>query len=92
MKKSSIINYQEKPIQAELVLAFTCSENSKNYIAINNGDLVFSENSSYNNLDILEVISEDQNEYHVANILDEDWEAVQNTMINEIFAKIKSDF
>ena len=92
MKKPSIINYQGKSIEAELILAFTCKQNGKNYIAINNGDLVFSKNSSYNNLDILEVISEDNNEYHVSNILDEDWEAVQNTMITEIFAKIKSDF
>lgn len=92
MKKPTIVNYQGKPIQAELIFAFTCPENGKSYIAINNGDLVFSKNSSYNNLDILEVFSEEQNEYHVSNILDEDWEIIQNTMINEIFAKIKSDF
>lgn len=92
MKKPSIINYQGRPVQADLIFAFTCPENKKSYIAINNSDLVFSQNSSYNNLDILEVVNEEQNEYHVSNVLDEDWEAVQNTMINEIFSKIKSDF
>lgn len=91
MKKISIINYKGIPQKADLVLAFTC-ENGKNYVAINNGDIVFSQNSAYNNLDILEVVKEDKDEYYVSNVLDEDWEAVQNTMINEFFSKIKSDF
>lgn len=89
MKKISIFNYQGKPIQATLIIAFTCSENGKNYIVLNNENFVFSENSSYNNLDILEVIKEDNNVYTVTNISDNDWEAIQKTMIEEIFSKIK---
>lgn len=92
MKKASIFNYQGKPIKADLVFAFSCKETGKNYVALNNGDLVFSENSSYNNLDILEVIQEDRNEYIVTNIPDSDWESVQNTMIDEVFSKIQSNF
>lgn len=92
MKKIQIFNYLGKPIKADLVFAFSCHENGKNYIALNNGDLVFSENSSYNNLDILEVVSEENNEYIVTTILDDDWDIVQKTMIDEIFSKIKSEF
>lgn len=92
MKKIQIFNYLGKPIKADLVFAFFCHENGKNYIALNNGDLVFSENSSYNNLDILEVVSEENNEYIVTTILDDDWDIVQKTMIDEIFSKIKSEF
>lgn len=92
MKKIQVFNYLGKPIKADLVFAFSCLENGKKYIALNNGDLVFSENSSYNNLDILEVVSEENNEYIVTTILDEDWEIVQKTMIDEIFSKIKSEF
>lgn len=92
MKKISIVNYKGIPQKADLVFAFTCTENGKNYVALNNGDIVFSQSSAYNNLDILEVVKEDKNEYYVSNVLDEDWEAVQNTMINEFFSKIKSEF
>lgn len=92
MNKASVFNYQGKPIKAELVFAFSCKENGKNYVALNNGDLVFSTNSSYNNLDILEVVQEDKNVYTVTTIPDSDWETVQNTMINEVFSKIQSNF
>ena len=92
MQKISIFNYKGNPIKADLVFAFTCLETGKNYVALNNGDLVFSENSSYNNLDILEVKKEDKQEYFVSDIPDDEWEAVQNTMIQEIFSKIKSNY
>lgn len=92
MKKFLFYNYQGKPIKADLVFAFYCKETGKNYIAINNGDLVFSENSSYNNLDILEIIKEQADRCYVANIPDNEWETVQESMLNNIFAKIKSNY
>lgn len=92
MKKISILNYKGYPIQANLVLAFYCSETAKKYIAIDNSDLVFSENSSYNNLDILEITKEENNKYFVSNIPENEWEAVKNTMLQEFFSKIKSNY
>lgn len=76
-------------IHADVVAVFTCAENNKEYVALNNGDLVFSKDSSYNNLDILEVIKEENNTFFVSNIPDNEWDAVKDTLINEIFAKIK---
>lgn len=92
MKKIQIYNSDGKLIQADLIFAFTNPENGKEYVAINNGDMVFSGNSSYNNLDILEIIANNQNLYRVSNIPDEDWEDVKDIMLKEIFAKIKSDY
>ena len=91
MQKISIFNYKGTPIKAELVLAFTCSETGKQYVAINNGDLVFSNDSSYNNLDILEITNEANQEYFVSDIPENEWSAVQNTLIKEVFSKIKSN-
>lgn len=90
MKKILFYNYQGKPIKADLVFAFDCKETGKKYIAINNSDLVFSENSSYNNLDILEIVREQADRCYVANPPAEEWEAIQESMLNNIFAKIKS--
>lgn len=90
MKKIFTYNHLGKPIKADLVLAFSCAETGKNYIALNNGDLVFSEDSSYNNLDILEIVKEVNGKFVVSNIPDEDWEAVKQTLIDEVFAKIKA--
>lgn len=90
MKKILFYNYQGKPIKADLVFAFPCKETGKNYIAINNGDLVFSQDSSYNNLDILEVIKEQAGRCYVRNISEQDWEIVQEAMLNNIFAKIRT--
>ena len=41
---------------------------------------------------LLEVTKEDNQEYFVSDIPDNEWEAVQNTMIQEIFSKIKSNY
>lgn len=90
MKKILFYNYQGKPIKADLVFSFPCKETGKNYIAINNGDLVFSQDSSYNNLDILEVIKEQAGRCYVRNIPEQDWEIVQEAMLNNIFAKIRT--
>lgn len=90
MKKFLFYNYQGKPIKADLVFTFTCKETGKNYIAINNGDLVFSEGSSYNNLDILEIVKEQAGRCYVTNVLDNEWEFVKESMLNNIFAKIKT--
>ena len=92
MKKILFYNYQGKPIKADLVFAFTCKETNKNYIVVNNSDLVFSENSSYNNLDILEVIKEQADRCYVTNVLDSQWNVVQEYMLNEIFATLKSNY
>jgi uncharacterized protein YrzB (UPF0473 family) len=92
MKKISIFDYKGNPKKANLIIAFSSTETNKNYVVIDNEDLVFSENSSFNNLDVLEVVKEENNEYYLSNIPDSDWDAVQNTMIKEIFSKIKSNF
>ena len=76
-------------INAEFILSLNIPSLNKTFVAINNGDLVFDENSSYNNLDILEITSEDGNSFYVSDIKDEDWEIVKQALIDEFFSKIK---
>jgi hypothetical protein len=77
MKKIPIFDYRGSPIKANLIAAFTSPETHKTYVIIDNSDLVFSENSSFNNLDVLEVVKEERNEYYLSNIPDSDWDGVQ---------------
>lgn len=84
-----ILDINGRPISAELVAAFTIPELKKSFVAINNGDLVFNQDSLYNNLDILEIVQENKNTYYVSDVLDEEWEIIQQGMIREFFSKIK---
>lgn len=74
---------------AEFILALQIPSLNKTFVAINNGDLIFDETSSYNNLDILELTNEDGNSFYVSDVQEEDWEIVKQAFIDELFSKIK---
>ena len=76
-------------IIAELIFAINVPSLNKAFVAINNSDLVFNEESSYNNLDILEIIKEDGNSFYVSDVQDEDWDLVKQSIIDEFLSKIK---
>ena len=76
-------------IMAELIFALNVPTLNKTFVAINNDNLVFDEKSSYNNLDILELIKEDGNSFYVTDVKDEDWDFVKQTVIDELLSKIK---
>lgn len=75
-------------VQAKLIIAFFSNETKKNYIALDNNISVFSQDSSYNNLDVFEITKEDNNTFYISDIPNNEWELVKNTMIKEIFSKI----
>lgn len=73
-------------VQATFVFSFICNENQKKYIALNNEDLVFSQDSAYNNLDIFEITREDGNSFYISDIQEEDWPSVEETLKKEILS------
>ena len=56
MNKSKVVNSKGEKLDIDVIFSFTCKENNKNYIAVNNNDDIFEKNSRYANLDILEII------------------------------------
>lgn len=76
-------------IKAEFIFAINVPELNKTFVALNNGDLVFNEESSYNNLDVLELIKEDGNNFYITDIKEEDWELVQKAITDELLSKIQ---
>ena len=76
MKTIRIFNTDKELQNMELIFSFTCSENGKNYVAINNKNYIFEDNSRYANLDILEISAEyndgvEEAMIKIADILDE---------------------
>ena len=76
-------------IIAEFLFAINVPSLNKTFVAINNGDLVFDEKSSYNNLDVLEIVNEDGSSFYVSDVKEEEWETVKQALIDEFFSKIK---
>ena len=76
-------------IIAEFLFAINVPCLNKTFVAINNGDLVFDEKSSYNNLDVLEIVNEDGSSFYVSDVKEEEWETVKQALIDEFFSKIK---
>lgn len=76
-------------LDIKIVFSFICSKNQKKYIAFDFNKNIFDKNSSYNNLDILEITEEKNNTVYVSEIKDSDWESVKNTLQHEIFSNIK---
>lgn len=88
MNQVKIINAKKEVLDMELIFSFTCKENGKNYVAINNKDEIFENNSRYANLDILEIIQEKSNAIVVSDIPDSDWDIVKHALQYNVFAKM----
>ncbi len=59
-KEINFFDTKGNKITAELIFALTVPSLSKTFVAINNSDIIFNEQSSYNNLDILELVKEER--------------------------------
>ena len=80
MNNIQIINKHGESLNMELVFSFTCQENGKNYVALNNKDDIFEPNSRYANIDIFE-ISQTKGKYiYVSDIPDSDWDLVKRAL------------
>ncbi len=88
MKSIRIFNTDKQLQNMEVIFSFTCTENGKNYVAINNKNYIFEDNSRYANLDILEIIKEKGNTIYISDIPDEDWDTVKKALQFKVFAKL----
>lgn len=76
-------------LDIKIVFSFICSKNQKKYIAFDFNKNIFDKNSSYNNLDILEITKEESNIIYVSEIEDNEWDNVKYALQHQIFANIK---
>ena len=88
MDKILITDIKGNAISSEFIVSFFSDETKKTHIVLNHSNKVFSENSSYNNLDIFEIIKEENNIFYVSDIPENEWKIVQDTMLKEFFSKI----
>lgn len=88
MNKAKVVNSKGEKLDMDVIFSFTCKENRKNYVAINNNDDIFEKNSRYANLDILEIIKITTKAIYVTDIKPEEWPAVKKALQYNVFAKM----
>lgn len=88
MKQPKIFNSKGERLNMDIIFSFTCKENGKNYVAINNGEDIFEKNSRYANLDILEIIKVKTKTIYVSDIPSEEWDTVKKALQFNVFAKM----
>lgn len=88
MKSIRIFNIDKQLQNMEIIFSFTCNENGKNYVAINNKNYIFEDNSRYANLDILEIVKEKGSTIYVSDIPDEEWDIVKKALQFKVFSKL----
>ena len=83
------LDIDNNELNLKFVASFFCSQTKKSYVIIDNQEKIFSSNSSYNNLDVLEIESFSGKDIKLKEIPEEEWEIVKNFMYENIFGKIK---
>ena len=76
-------------LDMKIVFAFTCPKTKRKYVALDFKKEIFDKNSSYNNLDILEITREEVNKLYVSEIEDGEWDNVKSALQYEIFSNIR---
>ena len=88
MNDIKILNKHGEVLNMELVFSFTCQDNKKNYIALNNKYDIFEPNSRYDNIDIFEISQVKGKYIYVSDIPSADWNLVKKALQFNVFAKM----
>lgn len=88
MNNIQIINKQGKILNMELIFSFTCKDNGKTYVALNNKNDIFEPNSQYANIDIFEITNSKGKYFYISDIPQEDWTLVKKTLQFNVFANM----
>lgn len=88
MNNFKIYNMDKERMNMNLIFSFFCKENNKTYVALENADSIFEDNSSYANIDVLELIKSAKNTIYVSKIPDDEWLLVKQTIQHKVFSKI----
>lgn len=88
MNQPKVVNSKGEKLNMEIIFSFTCKENGKNYVALDNKDDIFEKNSRYANLDILEIIKVTTKVIYVSDISQDEWPLVKKALQYNVFAKM----
>ena len=72
----------------ELVFSFTCQDNGKNYVALNNKEEIFEPGSRYSTIDIFEIIQTKGKYIYISDIPNNEWDIVKKALQFNVFAKM----
>ena len=76
MNQPKIFNSTGEKLNMNIIFSFTCKENGKNYVAIENHN------------DIFEIIKVKTKSIYISDIPKEEWELVKHALQYNVFAKM----
>ncbi len=89
--KYNFIDRNRRPADLEVVLSFICPHTKKSYVLVKNKTKIFSANSKYENLDIMEISSHTGNNLTLRAVASNEWDIVKDFFYKNICGRIKSN-
>lgn len=77
---------ENKIIDAKLIFSFSIDE--KKYIVLDFPLPIFTDNSKYNNLNVVEIYKIEENKIHVQDIKENEWKKVKDFLQENVFDNI----
>jgi hypothetical protein len=87
MPKMKCVDDKLNELNVDLVFSFNIPELKSGFAVVDNQAPIFEKNSMYNNLDILKIVSTENNTITLTDLSDEEWPAVKKALQFQVFEK-----
>ncbi|MBR3512195.1 MAG: hypothetical protein IKN74_04470 [Clostridia bacterium] len=87
MPKMKCVDDKLNELNVDLVFSFNIPELKSGFAVVDNQAPIFEKNSMYNNLDILRIVSTENNTITLTDLTDEEWPEVKKALQFQVFEK-----
>ena len=87
MPKMKCVDDKLNELNVDLVFSFNIPELKSGFAVVGNQAPIFEKNSMYNNLDILRIVSTENNTITLTDLTDEEWPEVKKALQFQVFEK-----
>lgn len=87
MPKMKCVDDKLNELNVDLVFSFNIPNLKSGFAVVDNQAPIFEKNSMYNNLDILRIVSTENNTITLTDLTDEEWPEVKKALQFQVFEK-----
>lgn len=87
MPKMKCVDDKLNELNVDLVFSFNIPALKSGFAVVDNQAPIFEKNSMYNNLDILRIVSTENNTITLTDLTDEEWPEVKKALQFQVFEK-----